>query len=97
MAVFGTMWERFRDFRVALYVIGYWWAALFLVQAAGTAVIIHQTRFSTGYDYDQVLPVVAAALGMAGSLVVGRRATVRGRARRAAAITGAAGAGTVIE
>lgn len=95
MAVFDTMWERYRDFRVALYVIGYWWAALFLVQAAGTAVIIHQTRFSTGYDYDQILPVVAAGLGMAGSAVVGRRATVRGRERRAAAM--AEGAGAVVE
>jgi len=43
MATFDKMWSNYQDFRTAMYVISYWWAALFLIQAAVTALIIHRT------------------------------------------------------
>jgi hypothetical protein len=70
MAVFDTMWITYPDFRRAIFVIGYWWAALYIVQAAGTALIIRQNSYSTAYNYDQVLPFVAFAVGMAGSFAI---------------------------
>ncbi|GAC1387124.1 MAG: hypothetical protein NVSMB48_26240 [Marmoricola sp.] len=75
MAVFDTLWDRSRDFRTCLYRISYLWAALFVVQAAGTAAIIYVSRYSDGYDYDQILPWAAIALGIAGSLALGQRLT----------------------
>lgn len=73
MAVFDTLWERSRDFRTCLYRISYLWAAVFVVQAAGTALIIYETRYSDGYNYDQILPWAAIGLGIAGSLALGQR------------------------
>ncbi len=58
MAVFDTMWRIYPDFRRGMYVTGYLWAALFLVQAAATALIIRRSSYSTGYNYDQILPLV---------------------------------------
>ena len=83
MATFDAMWSAYTDFRVGMYVINYLWAALFLVQAAGTALIISRTSYSTGYNYDQILPVVAVVLGIVGSIRVGRSFAKRGRARGA--------------
>jgi hypothetical protein len=85
MAIFDMMWKTYQDFRTAMYVISYWWAALFLLQSAVTALIIHQAQFSTAYNYDQILPLVAIALGIAGSIVIGRYTARRGRARGEAA------------
>ncbi|MCW2854834.1 MAG: hypothetical protein JWR52_449 [Marmoricola sp.] len=85
MAVFDLMWETYRDFRAGMYVTSYLWATLFLVQAGGTALIIRGTRYSVAYNYDQILPLVAAGLGIAGSIVIGRYFTRKGRARGAAA------------
>jgi uncharacterized membrane protein len=87
MATFDKMWAAYRDFRTAMYVISYWWAALFLIQAAVTALIISQASFSTAYNYDQILPLVATGLGIAGSIAVGRRSARKGQARRDAAGT----------
>jgi hypothetical protein len=84
MAVFDTMWKTYREFRTAMYIISYWWAAVFLVQAGVTALIIRQAKFSTAYNYDQILPLVATGLGLAGSLAVGRYSAKKGRARGAA-------------
>jgi hypothetical protein len=81
MAVFDTMWKAYQDFRRGMYVTSYLWAALFLIQAAVTALIIRQTQFSTAYNYDQILPLVAIALGIVGSVVIGRHFATRGRAR----------------
>ena len=81
MATFDKMWEAYQDFRTGMYVISYWWAALFLIQAGVTALIIRQTKFSTAYNYDQVLPLVATALGIVGSVALGRYFARRGRAR----------------
>ena len=72
MAIFDAMWDVYRDFRTSMYVISCLWAALFLIQAAGTAVIIRQTRYSTAYNYDQTLPLAATALGIVGSIAIGR-------------------------
>ena len=72
MAVFEAMWDVSRDFRASMYVISYLWAALFLIQAAGTALIISQTRYSAAYNYDQILPWAAIGLGIAGSMAIGR-------------------------
>ena len=68
-----------------MFVTSYLWAAVFLVQSAGTALIIRESSYSTGYNYDQILPVVAIALGLAGSVAIARHFTRRGRARGAAA------------
>lgn len=85
MANFDAMWANYVDFRTGMYVTSYLWAALFIVQAAGTALIIRQTAYATGYDYDQILPLVAVAAGIIGSIGVGRYFAKRGRARGAAA------------
>jgi hypothetical protein len=81
MATFDKMWIAYQDFRTGMYVISYWWAALFLIQAGVTALIIRQTKFSTAYNYDQVLPLVATGLGIVGSIALGRYFARRGRAR----------------
>ena len=88
MAIFDTMWKTYQDFRAAMYVISYWWAALFLIQAAVTALIVHQAHFSTAYNYDQILPLVAIAMGIAGSIAIGRYTARKGRARGDAAASG---------
>jgi uncharacterized membrane protein len=83
MAAFDQMWSTYQDFRTGMYVISYLWAALFLVQAAVTALIISQTTFSTGYNYDQVLPLVATGLGIVGSIAISRYFARKGQARGA--------------
>lgn len=42
MSNFDTMWDTYPDFRRGMYLTSYLWATLFLVQAAGTALIIRQ-------------------------------------------------------
>jgi hypothetical protein len=91
MSVFDRMWDAYDEFRRAMYVTNYLWAALFLAQAAGTALIIANSTYSTAYDFDQILPFAATGLGIAGSLGIGRYYTRRGRAKAAAAGSGAAG------
>lgn len=85
MSTFDRMWDAYPDFRRGMYVTSYLWATLFLVQAAVTALVIRQTDYSTAYNYDQLLPVVAIALGIVGSIAIGRYFTKKGTARGAAA------------
>lgn len=85
MATFDLMWDTYRDFRAGMYVTSYLWAALFLIQAGGTALIVHQTTYSTAYTYNQILPLVAIALGIVGSIVIGRYFANKGKAWGAAA------------
>jgi hypothetical protein len=85
MAIFDKMWDNYRDFRTSMYVISGLWAGLFIVQAAGTALIISQSSYSTGYNYDQILPLVAVALGIIGSIMIGRYSAKKGKARGEAA------------
>jgi hypothetical protein len=80
------MWDTYRDFRAGMYVTSYLWAGLFLIQAGGTALIIHQTTYATAYNFNQILPLVATALGIVGSIAIGRYFTTKGKARGAAAI-----------
>jgi hypothetical protein len=87
MATFDAMWDNYQDFRRGMYVTTYLWAALFLVQAGGTALVIHASTYSTAYNYDQILPLVAVALGIVGSIAIGRHFARVGRARGAAAET----------
>jgi|SRR5579862_1158154 len=82
MAIFVAIWDVSRDFRTCMYVISYLWAVLFLLQATGTALIIRQTRYSTAYNYDQILPWVSIGLGIVGSLAISRFFTKKGRARQ---------------
>jgi hypothetical protein len=91
MAIFDAMWDLCREFRTCMYVISYLWAVLFLIQAAGTALIIHQTRYSTAYNYDQILPTVATGLGIVGSIAIGRYFRNKGEARGSAANAGPLG------
>jgi hypothetical protein len=83
MAIFDSIWDVSRDFRNSMYVISYLWAALFVIQAVGTALIIQETRYSTAYNYDQLLPVAATGLGIVGSIAIGRYFKKQGEARRA--------------
>lgn len=41
----------------------YLWAALFLVRAGGSALIIGQASYATAYNYDQILPPAATGPG----------------------------------
>ena len=91
MATFDMMWSTYHDFRTAMYVISYWWAALFLIQTAVTALIIRQTSFSTAYNYDQILPLIATGLGILGSIALGRYFARKGQTRRDTAGTGQPG------
>ncbi len=79
MAIFDRMWHVYQDFRTSMYLISYLWAALFLVQAAGTALIIRHTPYSTAYNYDQTLPLAATALGIVSSIAIGRHFAKRGK------------------
>ncbi len=81
MSIFDLMWDTYRDFRTGMYVTSYLWAGLFLAQAAGTALLIHHSSYPTAYDYNQILPPVAAGLGIVGSIVIGRHYATKGRAR----------------
>jgi hypothetical protein len=81
MAIFEMMWASYPDFRRSMYLISAQWAALFLTQAAATAFIVHDSTYSTAYTYDQILPVVATALGIAASISIGRYYRHRGEAR----------------
>ena len=81
MAIFDTMWETYRDFRAGMYVTNYLWAAVFLLQAGGTALIIDQNTYSTAYTYNQILPVAATALGIIGSKTIGRHFATKGKKR----------------
>ena len=81
MAVFNAMWVSYPDFRRSMYIISAVWAGLFLIQAAVTALIIGQSSYSTGYTYDQILPFVAVAVGIAASMAIGRYFRRRGEAR----------------
>ena len=83
MALFDTLWDNSRDFRNGMYAISYLWAALFLIQAALTALIIRQTSYSTAYNYDQILPFVAIGLGIFGSMTIGRSFARKGKSHAA--------------
>jgi uncharacterized membrane protein len=88
MAVFDMMWDAYREFRRSMYVTSGWWGVVFLIQAGVTALIIRASDYSTGYTYDQTLPLVAVGLGIVGSIVLGRYFTRRGRARQNASAAG---------
>jgi len=95
MSTFDMMWDNYREFRTGIHVTNYLWATLFLLQAAGTALIIRQTTYSTAYNYDQTLPLAATALGIAGSIAIGRYYTNKGRARAATTTPDSAQSGGV--
>ena len=80
MSIFDAMWDIYPDFRTGMYVTSFLWAGLFLIQATGTALIVHQTTYDTAYNYDQILPLIATALGIVGSIAIGRYFTKRGKA-----------------
>ena len=84
MSTFDLMWDAYPDFRRGMYATSFLWATLFLVQATGTALIIHKTDYGTAYDYDQLLPVVAIVLGIIGSIAIGRYFSTKGKAREVA-------------
>lgn len=85
MAVFDKMWIAYDGFRRSMYLISIAWAVIFLVQAGVTAAIIAATPFSTGYNYDQILPIVAFALAMTITAMLSAKAKRDGAARRRAA------------
>lgn len=84
MAIFDTMWDTYHDFRAGMFVTNHLWAALFLLQAGGTALIIDESSYSTAYTYNQILPLLATALGIIGSVAIGRHFAAKGKARSGA-------------
>jgi hypothetical protein len=85
MAVFDKMWVAYAGFRRSMYLVSIVWAAVFLVQAGVTAAIIAATPFSTGYNYDQILPTVAFGVAIVITALVSAKAKRDGMARRRAA------------
>ncbi len=88
MSVFDKMWVAYPGFRRSMYQISIVWAVIFLVQAGVTAVIIASTTFSTAYNWDQTLPIVAVVAAMGLTALISRHAQRLGKARQAAAATG---------
>jgi hypothetical protein len=84
MAAFDKMWTVYPLFRRSMYQISVVWAVVSLVQAGVTALIIASTSFSTAYNWDQILPIVAVVLAMVATAMISRRAQREGKARRAA-------------
>lgn len=62
-----------------MYLTSYFWAGLFVGQATGAALIIRDASYSTGYNFDQILPLVAIGIGIAGSVLIGRHYASKGR------------------
>ena len=85
MAAFDQMWVAYAGFRRSMYQVSVVWGVVFLVQAGVTALIVASTSFSTGYNYDQILPIVATVVAMVLTVLISRRAQREGAARRAAA------------
>ncbi len=84
MAVYDKMWVAYPGFRKVMYQISAVWAVIFLLQAGITALVIRATKFSTAYNYDQILPIVALVLAMAITMMLAARAKKLGAARAAA-------------
>ncbi|TWP37120.1 hypothetical protein [Leekyejoonella antrihumi] len=64
------------------------WAVVYLLQPGGTAVIIASTTFSTAYNWDRILPILAFAAAMVWTVLiirhgrrVGRQAATAGDGR----------------
>ncbi len=85
MSAFDKMWVAYPGFRRSMYQISIVWAAVFLVQAGVTALIIRSTTFNTAYTWDQTLPIVALGVAMVFTAIISRRAQRAGKARQAAA------------
>lgn len=88
MSVFDRMWTAYPIFRRSMYVISIVWAVAFLLQAGVTALIVASTSFDVGYDWDQILPVVAIVLAAMITMVLARRAQQQGEAAGRAARAG---------
>ncbi|MEO6996648.1 MAG: VC0807 family protein [Terracoccus sp.] len=87
MAAFEHMWQAYPGFRRSMYQISIVWAAVFLMQAGITAVIVASTSFDVAYNWDQILPIVATALALGLTMLIGRRARREGQARQAARVS----------
>ena len=90
MSIFDKMWDNYRrvppsDVRHQLS-LGCFVPRPGRPRPRSSSVTI---RYGTAYNYDQILPFAATALGIVGSIAIGRYFTKRGRAR--AALAGAAG------
>lgn len=84
MSTFEKMWVAYPGFRHGMYRISILWAAIYLVQAGGTAVIIASTNFSTAYNWNQILPIVAFVVAMGLTVIISRHGQRTGRQAAAA-------------
>jgi len=84
MDAFDKMWLAYPGFRRGMYQISFIWASIFLVQAGGTALIVASISFSTAYNWNQVLPIIAFVAAMALTVVISRRGQRAGRRAAAA-------------
>lgn len=79
MSAFDEMWVAYQGFRHGMYQISIIWAAIYLIQAGGTALIIASTTFSTAYNWNQILPITAFVVAMALTVMIGRHGQRIGR------------------
>lgn len=82
-AIWRGLW-RYRGFRVGQYQTCVLWAVVMFVEAGAKAWVVHRSSFATAYLWDQVLPLVATAIGIVGTLWLARRSQRSGERARAA-------------
>jgi hypothetical protein len=72
MSTFEKMWVAYPAFRHGMYQISILWAVIYFIQAGGMAVIIASTNFSTAYNWNQILPIVAFFVAMGLTAIINR-------------------------
>lgn len=83
-AQWDGLW-RYPAFRTSQRATTVLWAVVMLVEAAAKAYAVAHTGFEAGYAWTQVLPMIATAVGVAGSMALALWAMRVGRRARAAA------------
>lgn len=71
MEDWSGMW-RYPLFRHAQYVITAVWAAVYLLEAAGKAYLIHSVGFDAAYTWTQVLPWAATTVALLATFAIAR-------------------------
>ncbi len=80
-----SLWDAYPGFRRSQRLITAVWAVVLLLESGVKAIAIRVSDYRTGFVWDQVLPIVAFAVALALTLVIGRRSQAEGARRRAEA------------
>ncbi len=81
----AALWDASPGFRRSQRLITVIWAVALLAEAAVKTIAIRVNNYSTGYIWDQILPIVAFAVAFLLTMVVSRRGQAKGRQQRLAA------------